>query len=98
MNRSEICSWEEPVYEKRSAMLGSGWRALADAIILQAAEDYRRLTRRLITHPDELDKASEKRCIERFLCSPWFGVLSELDGRRLLRDLKADLGGMEGVQ
>ena len=98
MNRSEICSWEEPVYEKRSAMLGSGWRALADAIILQAAEDYRRLTRRLNTHPDELDKASEIRRIERFLCSNWFGVLSDLDGRRLLRDLKADLGGMEGVQ
>ena len=98
MNRSEICSWEEPVYEKRSAMLGSGWRALADAIILQATDDYRRLTQRLITHPDELDKVSEKRRIERFLRSDWFGVLSDLDGRRLLRDLKADLGGMEGVQ
>ena len=98
MNRSEICSWEEPVYEKRSTMLGSGWQALADAIILQAADDYRRLTRRLITHPDELDKASEKRRIERFLCSTWFGVLSDLDGRRLLLDLKADLGGMEGAQ
>jgi hypothetical protein len=98
MNRSEICSCVEPVYEKRSAMLGSGWRALADAIILQATDDYRRLTRRLIKHPDELDKTSEKRLIERFLCSTWFGVLSDLDGRRLLRDLKADLGGMEGVQ
>ena len=98
MNRSEICSYVEPVYEKRSAMLGSGWRALADAIILQATDDYRRLTRQLIKHPDELDKASERHRIERFLCSPWFGVLSELDGRRLLRDLKADLGGMEGVQ
>ena len=98
MNRSEICSWEEPIYEKRSTMLGSGWRALADAIILQAADDYRRLTRRLITHPDELAKASEKRRIERFLCSTWFGVLSDLDGRRLLLDLKADLGGMEGAQ
>ena len=98
MNRSEICSCVEPAYEKRSAMLGSGWRALADAIILQATDDYRRLTRRLLTHPDELDKESEKRRVERFLCSPWFGVLSELDGRRLLRDLKADIGGMEGVQ
>ena len=98
MNRSEICSCVDPVYEKRSAMLGSGWRALADAIILQATDDYRRLTRRLLTHPDELDKESEKRRVERFLCSPWFGVLSELDGRRLLRDLKADIGGMEGVQ
>ena len=98
MNKSEICSCVEPAYEKRSAMLGSGWRALADAIILQAADDYRRLTRRLIAHPDELDKESEKRRIERFLRSPWFGVLSELDGRRLLRDLKADIGGMEGVQ
>jgi hypothetical protein len=79
-------------------MLGSGWRALADAIILQAADDYRRLTRRLIKHPDELEKASEKRRIERFLGSTWFGVLCELDGHRLLRDLKSDLGGMEGVQ
>jgi len=98
MNRSEICSYVEPVYEKRSAMLGSGWRALADAIILQATDDYRRLTRRPIKHPDELDKASEICRIERFLCSNWFGVLCELDGRRLLRDLKADLGGMGGVQ
>ena len=79
-------------------MLGSGWRALADAIILQATDDYRRLTRRLIKHPDEMDKASEKRRIERFLCSNWFGVLCELDGRRLLRDLKAELDRMEGVQ
>ena len=53
MNRSEICSCVEPVYEKRSDMLGSGWRALADAIILQATEDYSRLTRRLTMHPDE---------------------------------------------
>ena len=98
MNRSEICSWEEPVYEKRSTMLGSGWRALADAIILQAAEDYRRLTRRIAKHPDEFEPVCEKRRIERFLCSNWFGVLSDLDGRKLLRDLKADIGGMEGVQ
>ena len=98
MNRSEICSCVEPVYEKRSAMLGSGWRALADAIILQAAEDYRRLTQRIAKHPDELDNVSEMRRIERFLRSDWFGVLSDLDGRRLLRDLKADIGGMEGVQ
>ena len=98
MNRSEICSWEEPVYGKRSAMLGSGWRALADAIILQATEDYRRLPQRIAKHPDELDNVSEMRRIERFLRSDWFGVLSDLDGRRLLRDLKADLGGMEGVQ
>ena len=79
-------------------MLGSGWRVLADAIILQATDDYRRLTRRLIKHPDELDKASEIRRIEQFLCSKWFGVLSDLDGHKLLRDLKVDLGGMEGVQ
>ena len=98
MNRSEICSCVEPAYEKRSAMLGSGWRALADAIILQAAEDYRRLPQRIAKHPDELDNVSEMRRIERFLRSDWFGVLSDLDGRRLLRDLKADLGGMEGVQ
>ena len=98
MNRSEICSCVDPVYEKRSAMLGSGWRALADAIILQAAEDYRRLPQRIAKHPDELEPVCEKRRIERFLCSTWFGVLSDLDGRRLLRDLKADLGGMEGVQ
>ena len=98
MNRSEICSCMEPVYEKRSAMLGSGWRALADAIILQATDDYRRLTQRIAKHPDELDNVSEMRRIERFLRSDWFGVLSDLDGRRLLRDLKADLGGMEGAQ
>lgn len=52
---------------------------LANAVILQAVRDYR-LT------DDELELAK----IERFFCSDWFGVLSQVDPKYLIRNLRKE--------
>ena len=77
---------------KCSSISSSGWRALADSIILQAVEDYRRLSWRRVKRPNDLELRREISRIERFFRSDWFSVLCDLDGDKLLRDLRADMG------
>lgn len=60
----------------------SGYENLANAIIIQAAEDYRKALN---------DSAQrEQRTIERFFRSEWFGVLTGLDPETLIRKLKQE--------
>jgi len=68
-----------------------GWQALAEAIILQAVEDYRLAQYRNRMHPHQPKTEQEIRGIEQFFCSEWFNVLCTLDGSRLLRDLKKQI-------
>jgi hypothetical protein len=74
-----------------SYFINDGWRTLADAIILQAVDDYRKSVRRQKKHPDNLELRRETHSIERFFGSGWFGTLCDLDGRKLLTDLKAEV-------
>lgn len=71
------------------------WRDLAEAIIVQAATDYRRARYRNIKRPYQADTLREIDSIERFFRSVWFSVLTNLDGRKLLYDLKMSMG-LEG--
>ena len=71
------------------------WRDLAEAIIVQAATDYRRARYRNIKRPYQADTLREIDSIERFFRSVWFSVLTNLDGRKLLYDLKKSMG-LEG--
>lgn len=91
MNRAEVNDFGNSAVEKRSSILDSGWRVLADAIILKAVDDYRRLLRRQKKHPYNLDLDREVHRIERFFRSNWFGILCDLDGRKLLKDLRAEV-------
>ena len=60
----------------------SGYENLANAIIIQAAEDYRKALN---------DSAQrEQHTIERFFRSEWFGVLTGLDPETLIRKLKQE--------
>ena len=60
----------------------SGYENLANAIIIQAAEDYRKALN---------DSAQREQCtIERFFRSEWFGVLTGLDPETLIRKLKQE--------
>ena len=56
------------------------YEELANAIVLQAAKDYR-------LNDDERELAS----IERFFRSGWFGVLTRLDPEVLITKLKAEV-------
>lgn len=62
------------------------YEKLANAIVLQAVEDYRK----------ELRKSSKNyrngvKIIEKFFRSEWFKVLTSIDGERLISNLKKEL-------
>lgn len=67
-----------------------GWKDLADAIILKAVEDYRLTNKQIKAKPDDPRLPSQKAEIEEFFLSAWFGVLTDLDGKQLLRRLQAE--------
>lgn len=52
---------------------------LANAIILQAAKDYR-----------QTDDEQQLKEIERFFRSAWFGVLSKVDPEILMKELRKE--------
>ena len=69
--------------------------ALAEAIILQAVEDYRHATNRLKKTPDDVRLQNRKTEIEAFFLSGWFRVLTQLNGKKLLNRLQAESTGAE---
>ena len=64
---------------------------LANAIVLQAAKDYRKALRTLSFNPHNRSAQYECRSIEQFFRSGWFGVLTRLDPELLIRKLKAEV-------
>lgn len=57
------------------------YAALANAIIGQAVEDYRKSK-----------YYQERTVIKRFFLSEWFSVLTDLDGKMILRRLEEERG------
>ena len=66
---------------------------LANAVILQAAKDYRRALRRLKKAPWDKEAKRRKRECERFFLSDWFKILTSLNGDVLLDDLYREVYG-----
>ena len=64
---------------------------LANAIILQAVRDWQRAMMRLRKRSTNPDAESIRLETERFFLSSWFGALTTMDGKELLRKLKEDL-------
>ena len=70
----------------------NGFQELANAIIEQAAKDYRAAQRIRRRHPDNYSAHKTVLEVEQFFRSDWFAVLSEIDGEVLLRMLKEEFG------
>lgn len=66
---------------------------LANAVILQAAKDYRRALRRLKKTPWDKEAKRRKWECERFFLSDWFKILTSLYGDVLLDDLYREVYG-----
>ena len=66
------------------------WQDLADAIIVQAAKDYRRTMKRLRENSRNIRLLSDRQSLEAFFQSRWFQQLTSLDGRQLLIDLQKE--------
>lgn len=63
---------------------------LANAIIIQAVKDYRDALHILVRHPENKVAKAEKRSIEYFFRSPWFTVLTNLNGQILIKQIKEE--------
>ena len=66
------------------------YEELANAIIVLAAKNYMKALITLKKAPDNGIVLSEKRSIERFFKSDWFGTLTEADGELLMAKLKRE--------
>ena len=66
------------------------WENLANAIILQALEDYSAACLRLKKCPCRREWTERKRSIEHFFSSRWFRCLSGADPRLLLETARKE--------
>jgi len=73
------------------------YKNLANAIIIRAVKDYRYILRVLRYCPTDVWALRQKRQIEGFFLSGWFEVLTDLDGRELLKLLRKEKYGKENA-
>ena len=69
----------------------TNYENLANAIVVQAVKDYRKALRTLSLNPHNRSAQYERRSIEQFFRSGWFGVLTRLDPEVLITKLKAEV-------
>lgn len=67
------------------------YERLANAIILQAASDYRRNLKKLKKNPQNRDVLNEVMQIEKFFRSSWYQVLTTVDGEFLIQKLRKEI-------
>lgn len=66
------------------------WHSLANAIVIQAAKDYRVALRRLRRKPNNKSALSEIVDLERFFRSEWYAALTNVPGELLIQKLKEE--------
>lgn len=69
------------------------WEALANAIVIQAAKDYKAAYRKLNNSRKKNSEAERMKneCL-RFFRSKWFTELTKVDGEYLIRRLNKEAG------
>ncbi len=68
----------------------TGYQALANAIVLQAAKDYKYAIRTLKKHPKSRAARTEALNLEKFFHSGWFGTLTDVDADYLINRLRKE--------
>ncbi len=66
----------------------NGYQALANAIVIQAAKDYKTVIRFLKKHPRDKTKMKLKEEIERFFRSSWCEMLTNAEPEYLMRSIR----------
>lgn len=64
---------------------------LSNAIIIQAARDYRKALKRLKEHPHDMDARGVKDECERFFSSQWYSQLTNVDGKLIIRRIMEEM-------
>ena len=70
---------------------GDPYENLANAVIAQAAEDYRRILKRVKKNPANREALDEALQVERFFRSGWYQRLTNVDGEFLIRKLQENI-------
>ena len=72
----------------------NNYQNLANAIVLQAVNDYRKALRRNKKHPYKKEYLSEMRSLEYFFRSNWFAALTNINPKMLVSKLKAEVASI----
>ena len=67
------------------------YEKLANAIVLQAVSDYRAALKKVKKNPNNRDAIGEALQIEKFFRSPWYQVLTSVDGEFLIEKLQKEI-------
>ena len=70
---------------------GNPYENLANAVIVQAAEDYRKALRKIKKAPENREAMDEALQIERFFRSAWYQVLTSVDGEFLIWSIREEI-------
>jgi hypothetical protein len=74
------------------------YESLANAIVVQAAKDYRKALRDLKRNRNNTAAKRMKEEVERFFHSEWYSELTDLDGAFLMRMIKEEVeNDSEGI-
>ena len=72
-------------------MYEENYKALANAIILQAVKDFKPAYRKQKNHPNDRLAQDTVREITKFFCSQCFEALTDLDGPALLNRIMREM-------
>lgn len=70
--------------------INTGYEELANAIIIKAAKDYRKAAKRLQELPYDKEARKEIRKCKKFFNSKCCNLLSDVDGKYILRKLREE--------
>ena len=70
----------------------NGYQLLANAIIEQAAKDYRKALCAIQLNKNNRSARASKTHLEKFFLSEWFGALTNVNGAVLISKLKEECG------
>lgn len=69
---------------------GNPYENLANAVIVQACDDYREELKKIKKNPERREAIDAALRIERFFRSGWFGALTTVDGDFLIRRIREE--------
>lgn len=69
------------------------YEALGNAVVIQAAKDYREACAKLKKNPENVSAKAMKEETEKFFESQRFNMFTELDGKALLEALRKEVHG-----
>ena len=74
------------------------YEQLANAIVIQAADDYRIALKKIKAHPKDRKAIDEALEIVRFFRSSWYSQLTGVDGEYLIKRLQDEVRQSESIR